>query len=255
MIMSHVSDFNISIRSINNHWRKIVLFMVIGGLLGLFVALILPPRYLATGVVDVGIDFNRTHSLSRIAQEHALERVRALLVSDEVMDATILVIQERNPAIEIDGIGDLRSRLQLGEIGSQWRLSAKDGDPGTAVIIAGSWVDVSIEALDSALRHAVRAADIQNDYYGLGCKLILTPETETALWQCQESVKDPSQIEAALREEAARSHGLLPAMSYCLLSDVGDSVSKVTDGGGTLILTGIFAGLIISLWSILNKNS
>ena len=252
--MSQTSDFNISIRSLSVEWRKLVLSMVVGGLLGLFVAITRPPRYLAAGVLDVGIDYNRTHSLSRIAQQHALERVRALLLSDDILDATVIAIQQRDPAIDFNGIRDLRSRLKLEEIGSQWTMSAVAENQATAVIIADSWVDASIEALDSALRHAVRAADIQNDYYGLGCKLILSPETETALWQCQESENDPAQIEAALREEAARSHGLLPAMSFSLISVVGDSVIKVTDGRGAWILTGMFTGFVLSLWSILFKN-
>jgi hypothetical protein len=134
-------------------------------------------------------------------------------------------------------------------------LSAIDGDPGTAIIIASSWVDVSLEAMDGALGAALRAAEFQNEFYGLGCRLISSPETEAAIWECQESAKDPSQIEAALREEAARSHGLLPAMSFNLISDVGESVSRVTDGGGTLTIMGIFTGLIVSLLSILYKNS
>jgi hypothetical protein len=252
--MSQTSDFNISFRSLSVQWRMLVLSMVVGGLLGLFVAMIRPPRYLATGVLDVGIDFNRTHSLSRIAQQHALERVRALLLSDEILDATVIAIQQRDPAIDFDGIWDLRSRIKLGEIGSQWTMSAVDENPETAVIIASSWVEVSLEAIDSALRHAVRAADIQNDYYSLGCKLIAAPETEMALWQCQGSEKDPVQLEAALREEAARAHGLLPAMSFSLISDVGDSVPKVTAGRGTWILMGMFTGFVLSLGAILFKN-
>ncbi|GAG63589.1 unnamed protein product [marine sediment metagenome] len=134
-------------------------------------------------------------------------------------------------------------------------MSAVDEDPETAVIIASSWVDVSLEAIDIALRHALRAADIQNDYYGLGCKLIFATESEMALWQCQKSENDPAQVEAALREEAARSHGLLPATSFSLISDVGDSVSKVSDGRGTWILMGMFTGFVLSLGAILFNNS
>lgn len=248
-------DFIISTHSLSVQWRKLVLSMIVGGLLGLFVAMIRPPQYLATGVLDVGIDFNRTHSLSRIAQEHALERVRALLLSDEILDATVIAIQQKDPGIGFEGIGDLRSMLKLGEIGSQWRMSAVDENPETAVIVASSWVDVSIDAIDHALTTALRVADLQNDYYGLGCKLISTPESEMALWQCQTSENDPAQIEAALHEEVARSHGLLPAMSFSLISDVGDSATRVTDGRGTWILIGMFAAFVLSLWVILFKNA
>ena len=253
--MSDTSDFDISIRSITAHWRKIALFMVIGGLLGLIASMIIPPQYAAIGVFDIGIDFNRTHSLSRGAQDHAMERVRVLLLSDEVLEVTLQMIRQRNPTIEIAEIVDLRTVLKLGEIGSQWKLSAVDKIPETAVIIASSWVNASLEAIDSAMGHALRAADIQNDYYGWGCELIATPGTEMALWQCQKSENDPVQLEAALREEAALSHGLLPTMSFSLISDVGDSVSKLSNDRGTWILTGIFTGLVLSLWFILFKNS
>ena len=253
--MEELPEINISIHAVGARWRMLILSMIVGGLLGLLIAMIRPAQYLATGVLDIGIDFNRTHSLSRIAQDHAMERVRVLLLSDEILDETVKMIRQMDPTIDIDGIVDLRSRLKLGEIGSQWTLGAVDEDPGTAVIIASSWVDVSLEAIDSALRHALRAADIQNDYYGLGCKLISAPETEMALWQCQVSGKDPAQIEAVLREEAARSHGLLPAMSFSLISDIGDSVSKVTYGRGIWILMGMFTGFVLSLGTILFKNS
>ena len=253
--MSDTSDFDISIRSITAHWRKIVLFMVIGGLLGLIASMIIPPQYAATGVLDVGIDFNRTHSLSGIAQEHALERVRALMLSDEILDATVIAIQQRDPAIDFDGIWDLRSRIKLGEIGSQWTMSAVDENPETAVIIASSWVDASLDAIDRALTAALRVADLQNEYYGLGCQLISTPDTGMALWQCKGSEEDRDQIEAALREEVTKSHGLLPAMSFGLISNVGDPVSQVGDGRGIWVLMGMFTGFVLCLWTIIIKNS
>ncbi|TFH31628.1 MAG: hypothetical protein E4G99_13745, partial [Anaerolineales bacterium] len=246
-IMQNHSSIQFSIEAIIRAWKTIVLSMVIGGILGLFVSIVRPPQYMAKAVLDIGIDFNRTHPLSRDAQAHALERVRSLLLSDEVLDATVKATQQRDPSIAIDGIWDLRARLKIGEIGSQWVLSAIDENPEPAELIASAWSEASLEALDGALMHALRAADLQNEYFGLGCELISSPETGSALWQCQASAQAPTLLEAGLRQEADLSHGLLPAMSFSLISDARSNVSLITPDRGKWILIGGFAGFVLCL--------
>jgi len=228
-------------------WYWIAIAGILGGLLGWGGSLFFPARFRATAVLAIDIDYNRALPLDELAESHAFDRVRGLLVSDPVIERTMSILRETSGSgPSSDDLLDFRSSLAIGNRTSRWELSALAADPVLAQTTANAWADSALLALGQAQVHAIQAAEYQKLLFETGCRLVEAPGGEpTAVWQCDEVALDlePDEIVASLLEEARLSQGILPAVSFNMLPAARVPDRPVAGARGGLILSGVLIGL------------
>ncbi len=234
-------------------WRFLLLMVVAGGLVGGALNALLPRQYRSEAVLNIGVDYGRSLPLEPEAERHALHRVRELLLADDTLSVALLKLQESSaPDPGIQDVAAFRQRLLLADVGSRWSLYATAGSPETAAAMANAWAESALSSLDVSIRHAVRAAEIQQAIFELGCRLIAA-DSGQAVWECLEpdgsSSSEP--LTGALITEANLSRGILPSLSYSLARQAQPPTDPIVQGRGAMILGGLLTGLFLGLSAVL----
>lgn len=235
-----------AVAKLRKSWLRVVLIAILGGMVGWGVSLVKSPEYESSAVLGVGIDFGRTHPLSKEAQRHALNRVRGLILSDDVLENMLTKISEQSGETQVPaGIQDLRTFLRLEERESSWSLVVKSPSQSDASSWANSWAQSAVEQLDRSMPHAVRAQQIQGELYEVGCELQPPSSSEEqVLWEC--SLSDggyADDLSQELLEEARLSRGIIPAMTYSLLQGAQPAETPSQAGRGAWIVIGVLLGI------------
>jgi hypothetical protein len=245
------------LRSLWGGWYWIVVGGVLGGLIGWTTTFARAPRYEASAELSIGFDYARVNEMDDTVTSYVDLRVRDLLLSDETLtgalDALSVSGEMDHPPADLQ---ELRGHIQLVEDGSRWSFISRADTPADAAAIANAWADSSLQALEQAMIHAIRAAELQTAVYRAGCKLELDPASPgQAIWHCERpnASARPSNLPQALMNEANLSKGLLPSMSFSLLQRAKPPSTPVVWGRGGLMLAGTLLGLVISVLAIISR--
>ena len=226
-------------------WPWLLSAACLGGLLGLGASGLLPPVYEAVAVVGVGVDYGRTLPLDDEALRHAFDRAREVFLADETLEA---IGSDEVPTPGAPTTNKLRSSLRLSEIGGGWELGVRTESPGAAARLANAWATASVDALQTAVGHAWRAADLQSKWYITGCELqpAATPALPAA-WACAAAPEeyDPEQALTEIEQEAVLSRGILPSMSFNFLEEAEPPDGPLPGSRGMSVLAGLLAGAIV----------
>jgi hypothetical protein len=139
---------------------------------------------------------------------------------------------------------------------SVWELSVRDRDPNTAAALANIWVQISTDALNSALTHALQADQIQAQIYGLeNCLGGTTPRAVTIQMDCKGYSHEVIQTmlldqTKTLVNEKKLSLGILSVMTFGLVDLAVAPGTPILYGQGGLVLAGAFLGFLVSLWAV-----
>lgn len=230
-------------------WLCVLVLAVIGAAAGWVVSELRSPVYAATAVLGIGIDYGRTLPLDDRAEQIAMDRVRALLLADDTLEATLAALRGSGLS-SAPTAGTLRERIRLEDKRSEWHLAAYGESPEMAATVANAWAAAALGILDQATRHAWRAAELQQEVYGLGCTLVPSPgEGRPPAWRCEVSQAEPNSeaLLGQLLEETRLSRGVLPSLSFSLLREAEPPAGPVIGGRGWLILAGLAIGGLIGI--------
>lgn len=230
-------------------WVLVLMTAIVGGVVGLGLSEIRPPRFQAIAVLGIGIDYGRTLRLDPLTERKALNRVRGLLLSDDTLRGAT---RRMDDSVEGDeGLYDmsqLRKRVRLGEKGGRWELSVVSARPELAAIAANAWADSALAELDTAVSHAWRVAELQSVIFEVGCRLVSGQVDGTAaVWSCEEesASSELEQINAEVIKEATQSRGILPAISFSMLERAFPPTQPILWGRGLMALSGAMIGLLL----------
>ena len=231
-------------------WHWIFLAACLGGLVGLGVSFLRTPVYQATSILGIGIDYARSLPLDDDAEQHAFNRVRALLLSDDAI-LPVLLPEEREStdALAVDALNDFRSRIRLDQRGTRWELTVFDESPEKAASAANAWAENSLSVFEEAQMHAIRAIELQSVFNAISCRLEADSETSNrSVLVCDalDPSMDPDEIVEGLVQESNLSRGILPSLSGAFVARANEARDPVIGGRGSLILAGVFIGLLIS---------
>ena len=230
-------------------WVLVLMTAIVGGVVGLGLSEIRPPRFQAIAVLGIGIDYGRTLRLDPLTERKALDRVRGLLLSDDTLRGAA---RRMDDSVEGDaGLSDmsqLRERIRLGEKGGRWELSVVSPRPELAAIAANAWADSALAELDTAAGHAWRVAELQSVIFEVGCRLVSGQvDGAAAVWSCEEesASSELEQINAEVIKEATQSRGILPAISFSMLERAFPPTQPILWGRGLMALSGAMIGLLL----------
>ena len=236
-------------------WHWILLAVCLGGLIGLGASFLSAPVYQATSTLGIGIDYSRSLPLDDDAERHAFNRVRDLLLSeDAILPALLPEESERTDALAAEVLKDFRSRIRLDQRGTRWELTVYDESPESAARNANDWAESSLTLLIEAQQHAIRAIELQSAFYEISCRLEAVPESSNLsalVCDALDPMVDPDAIAEGLVQEANLSRGILPSLSAAFVTRANPTTDPVIYGRGTLILAGVFIGLLLSFcWQL-----
>ncbi len=231
-------------------WHWILLVACLGGLVGLGVSFLRAPVYQATSILGIGIDYSRSLPLDDDAERHAFDRVKALLLSDDaILPVLMFEENETTDALATEMLLDFRSRIRLDQMGARWELTVYDESPEKAARAANGWAENSLTLLTEAQQHAIRAIELQSAFYEISCRLETDPKTSNrSVLVCDalDPSVDPNAIAEGLVQETNLSRGILPSLSVALIARANPAADPVIGGRGSLILAGVFIGLLLS---------
>jgi hypothetical protein len=154
--------------AVTHRWVVILIFLLIGGLLGLGGSFIAPSPYRATLDLYVGIDAYRANQdsyWSSVAKPEyrnlddyknwQMSQLSALIMGGEIINDTLNRLRESDPEWESVQLGVFRQSLQASFRNTGiWHLTAEDADPIRAARAVEVWADVILEKINTALGHA-----------------------------------------------------------------------------------------------------
>ena len=227
-------------------WAFIAVCALTGSLAGFAFSVLSPAKYIAEATLGVTINYGVTQPLELVVEDRALNRVSALLGSDETLNEILeRLSDEVKQSRELSEVSDLREIMRLEQRLAEWGLTAMDRDSAVAADIAQLWAVVSIEALDEAVNHSWRAIGLIQGPFDVQCDTLRGSNTGGS-WDCNVVPMGISKeaLAGALRTELELSRGILPNLSYELLRSATPPVRPVVRERGTLVLAGAVLGLL-----------
>ena len=238
-------------------WRTILTIASLFALLGLGFSSLVPAVYQATSVLQVDIDYTRAAPLDDVTVMKAYERVRGVLLSDEVLrNALTQAVAESGSSADLVDIAAIRARIRVSQRQDGWELLVYSRNPELAVAFANSWSENTLAALEESLKHSLEAWEWQAALYSAHCTLAPVPGDEDhAWWSCSTASEGltPESISEAILEEVQLSRGILPIFSFSSLQQSDLKSSPILWRRGTLIIAGSFIGLILGCIWVLGK--
>lgn len=236
-------------------WRIIFSISIFFGLIGLGASSLLTPVYQSSSVLQVDIDHERTKQMNDYTVMKAYERVRGVLLADDVLEETIhTVFGVGQASKEFSGISQMRERIRVSQRSDGWELVVYSHDPQLAAALANAWALSSIQKLKDGFQHSLVAWQWQGVLYSAHCSLDPDPDDESrTLWTCTTGGEeiDPNLITDAIMEEVQQTRGILPIFSFSILEQAAVSETPVLWQRGTFVLVGLLLGLCVGfLWIV-----
>ena len=238
-----------------NRWYLIILFSLLGSLIGFGAARILRPEYEASAIVRIDIDYERLVPLTALQEWRITGTIRALLVSDPVLEE---VYAATGDVLGGTSFPEFRESITLVDQSDGWRLNTRARDPEAAAHVANVWAEVAIRWLEEAWEHAWNVSQIQGSLLQIGCGP--APEGMVSKWMnwvCPTSAQDIDleSITSELLEEIRLSHGIPAAISFEWISQATPPGASIIWGRGYLILSGAIMGILAAVIFIIISAS
>ncbi len=236
------------------YWWVIVAITVLGGFAGWLFHFFQPPIHEAVAVLTVNMDFE-DRQLTQFEEDYAFNAAGAIIGSIDVKDRVIEVAQASG--IQLEPNYFTQHMFWEGKQ-SVWELRVRDLDPYVATELANIWAEAAIEALNTALSHALRADQLQRQAEVLEvCLSQTTPDPSPRPLPDVCRYYSLAEAHIALQSwanqlihEKRLSMGILSIMKFSLTDFATVPEKPVLYNQGILVLAGAVIGFVISLWVV-----
>ncbi len=164
------------LRSIKQ-WYLILGFILGGGVIGYIFAYFIPPNYLATADLYVGIDVTRVNEMEYLiplADEEPLnlddyknwqlKQLSDILYLDKVLEVTLDKLKVKNQAYQDITLNDFRKSIDIYWYDTGiWRLEVINRDPAQAEAAVKTWLDSGYAEISGLLINSEEAATLDYD--------------------------------------------------------------------------------------------
>jgi hypothetical protein len=210
-------SFRNEVLAATHRWHLIVLFCLIGSLVGWLISLVLPSPHRATKELFVGLNVYRSADDSN-AVEHAglpiisandyknwqMSSLNSVIYMDSVLDETLSRLRLVDPYWQDISRQDLAGMLHVyWRNAGKWRLVAEHEDPLHASQAVIAWQDVVVEKVHAAVAQAQSALLINDEWKAVtdekaqAMSQIAGQEqirSELLLWRTDLSGRPPDQV-------------------------------------------------------------
>ena len=229
-------------------WKKIVLFMIIGGLCGLLISSFRSPIYETRAVIAVTIDYTRTGALSDIQEDQAMRGLGSVIDSDEVKEQVIILAQQAGYKLDKDLIEKL---FTLEREDFRWFLRVRDTNAQRAADLANSWADTAIQTLNHGMEHALIASHLHQYLDSLEFCMRRQVADGITKSSCEQYnfeylITEIQSTANEIQTQDQMSYGLMPALGYFLAENAPLNNEPVQGTQGVLVVAGSILGFIVA---------
>ncbi len=236
-------------RRVSDHWYILVGFMIIGGLTGLLISLFKPPVYESSAVFSVAIDYTQTGALTDIQEDQAMRAVGSVILSEQVISATLAQINNEN------GLGlkpsDFHENSYLDREDFRWTLRYRDRNPENSQLIISAWSKNADLTIQEALSHSLTSGVLLATLKEMTDCLKGLPDGKGLVYcgfQNLETLIDQiAKTSSQIQKEKVAGLGLFDFLSVSLLNKGAISNLAVLEARNSLVMSGAFIGLTAGL--------
>jgi uncharacterized protein involved in exopolysaccharide biosynthesis len=232
-----------SLERILARWWVTVLITVMGGIVGWTFHFLKPPIYEASAVITINMDFTK-RELTQYEEDYAFNAAGAIIASTTVKDQ--IVSEARAQGILIDTSQPQRAMYSEGKQ-SVWELRVRDRDPKVAAGLANIWAEEAVEALDVALRRALRAEQIQDQISSITSGQSTASGSSGLNTEIQTTLQG---LTDELVQEKRLTQGVISIMTFALSETATAPEKPALYDLANLVLAGACIGFVISLWVV-----
>ncbi|HWQ46659.1 MAG TPA: hypothetical protein VN376_07320 [Longilinea sp.] len=221
-----------------------LIFAVLGAVIGILVAHATPVQYQSTAVVTVGINFVLTGELTDEQQDQTMQAVDDYLTSEEILDP---IFGDTVPQIWV-----FRQPVSSERQGYHFLLYVRGANAEETAQLVDAWAQEAASALQGSVHHAEIANTLQHQADSIVACLESAAAIPPVYVPCEgQSIEQLrtqlDELFIVIDEERQASHGILSTAQISYEPQGQSSTQIVNDGQNLLVFMGSFIGLLISL--------
>jgi len=228
-------------------WWIVTLAILIGGLGGWFFHLSQAPIYDASAAFTVAIDFTQTGPLLEWEQDQAINALREVLRSPDILAQVRREAEQRGHSPAASYIQERRQ--------SVIELHVRHTDASQSAEQANHWANLAYATAVEAYSHALQASSLRHYLASLNDCLQAQPadpQTLCSELSLEELDRRRQQVEADLQSELLASKSLPPILVFDLAAPAEVPSDPVAYRLSWLILAGtligLVAGIFVAIW-------
>lgn len=149
------------ILAVSHRWPVVMLFILVGSLVGAAIAYLLPSPYRAESSLHVAYNADVHLRNPDDYKNWQMEQLNILIVSDDVLQETINRLAALDEGWSHLTPDDLRTDLHVyWRNAGEWNLVAEASTPGRAQQLLDTWQQVILEQIEAATAHAYTVLDL-----------------------------------------------------------------------------------------------
>ena len=232
-----------------HRWWVILLFIVAGGVVGCLVSFLVKPVFESNAEITTVIDFAYAGRLTDYEEDHLLNEIGDVILSDEVIHS---VSEEAIARGWVASAQELREKLSASRQGYRWVLSVYSPDPEMAQLLNQIWLESSVNALSTIREDSYRAIAELNAQAGIeSCfeqSVLVDPVSPycdaTQLNKIQQQITSLNLKES---DPSLLSRVILSRISFQVTREPTLPISPVRLHRNLTTLAGSIAGLLVAL--------
>lgn len=228
-------------------WQIIVIFMVVGGLVGLLLSVLKTPVYEASATLTTNMELVRNSNITEIMVDAEIEHVGTLPYYPEIIDKLIQKEKEQGNTISLEYLkknGSIERELM------NTFLKVRGPDPEVAARIATEWAQITFDRLQQAFPYAVAVSSAKQQLQEIDSCLNDPKKLDVPF--CKNLTADQADqiIETANQTIIAQSPytlGLTVALNVSDYQPASVPTEPLWNARGTLVLSAMLVGLIVGI--------
>lgn len=173
-----------------HRWPVIMLFILVGSLVGVAIAYLLPSPYRAEASLLVAYNADVHLRNPDDYKNWQMEQLNLFILSDEVLQEILERLKTQDQAWSKATIEDLKDRLHVyWRNAGEWRLVAESPDPELADELVNTWEQVILEQIAAASVHASAVLSLSTNLDNLSNQRLELKLRATQLQQIRQALQ------------------------------------------------------------------
>jgi hypothetical protein len=161
-------SFREEILNFSHQWWQVIVFLLVGSMLGWGAAYLWPSPYRAATHIYIGLDAYRSYADRDFAayanqpytnlddyKNWQMSQLDEIIYMDDILEATLVALQQQGTGWEQVKVGELRKILQADwRSAGKWSLVSESSSPKQAVQASRAWSQVVVKRVGEAIQSA-----------------------------------------------------------------------------------------------------
>jgi len=255
-VVNKKTDMKLSLFKKGSHdWLAIVVFMLIGALLGYGVSFLKQPIYEATALVTTNIALNEEGSVDEFMLDAQINHIGDLYYNSDVIQK--LIEREAGKGLNLD-LETLKSMASIERRMLSTLVKIRHTDPKIAAQIASDWAEILFNKLQEAYPYAVELTTAKNTLFLLE-NCANPPEGVEPNAFCESMTKEDydkalAKAKEIILKNSQQSLGLSEYLNVVQWQAAEVPARALVYHRGSMVFAGSVIGLLIAFMTIIIRK-